>query len=263
VATSTGAHFAVAWEDAASAGILLRTMTWSGTCGSGSMALGAVHDPLSAGLDSQPALEFAKDKYVIAWRRSFLFGGVPRVYAKGLDPDGCVACGSEWSVDNTLLGLHQPAIAAKWSGGAANDEALVVWSNSAVRGRRFEARGNGTVADLGGACGAPAGNNVASYLGAPVIGSSDFQLVLQNPSAPVLALLIGLSNISLPCGPCTLVPALDIVASGANPNPLLLPCDVSYLGVQFYTQWLLFAPGGCPILPDFALSNALKFTIGE
>jgi len=33
--------------------------------------------------------------------------------------------------------------------------------------------------------------------------------------------------------------------------------------VQFWTQWLLFAPGGCSILPDFAPSTAQRFTSGE
>lgn len=30
-----------------------------------------------------------------------------------------------------------------------------------------------------------------------------------------------------------------------------------------WTQWPLFAPGGCPLTPDYALSDAQRFSIGE
>lgn len=76
-------------------------------------------------------------------------------------------------------------------------------------------------------------------------------------------MIIGLSAVSIPCGPCVLVPNTDILMTGGGPHPLPLPCDLGYLGVPFWTQWLLFAPGGCSILPDFALSSAQRFTIGE
>ena len=42
-----------------------------------------------------------------------------------------------------------------------------------------------------------------------------------------------------------------------------IPCDPSWIGGQFTTQWLLFTPSGCPLLPDLALSRALRFTIVE
>ncbi|MBL8730061.1 MAG: hypothetical protein JNM25_16670 [Planctomycetes bacterium] len=41
------------------------------------------------------------------------------------------------------------------------------------------------------------------------------------------------------------------------------PCDTGWLGLQFWSQWLLLAPGGCGLLPDFALSVAQQFTVGE
>lgn len=47
----------------------------------------------------------------------------------------------------------------------------------------------------------------------------------------MLALVIGLSNVPLGCGPCTLVRTMDIVIDGGGSRPL--PCDLSYLGVQF------------------------------
>ena len=260
-ATKDGVHFAVAWQDDATLGIRARSLLVDGSCGNQVTGLGAIVDPTTAGLDTQPRLEFARDKYLLAWKRSFLTGGVPRVFVRGLDPDGCTVCGEEWSVDNTILGLDTPALASRWSGGnVLSDEALVVWSNTAVRGRRFEASGAPTVVGVGGGCGAV---GVVGYQGQPVLGDATFALTLGAPSAPVLAAIVGLSNVSIPCGPCVLVPNTDIVMAGPGPHPIPIPCDTSWLGLQFWSQWLLLAPGGCAILPDFALSNAQRFTVGE
>jgi hypothetical protein len=261
VATRDGVHFAVAWQDDATLGILARSLLTTGGCPGAGINLGAIVDPTTAGLDTQPVLEFARDKYVLAWKRSFLISGVPRVFVRGLDPDGCAVCGEEWSVDNTLLGLDTPALASRWSGGdVLNDEGLVVWSNTSVRGRRIEAVGAGAVVDLGGGCGA---GGTVGHQGQPVLGDGTFALTLGAPSAPVLAAIVGLSQVAVPCGPCTLVPNLDIVFAGPGPHPIPIPCDTSWLGVQFWSQWLLLAPGGCPLVPDFAVSNAQRFTIGE
>lgn len=262
-ATRDGVHFAVAWQDDASLGIAVRSVLANGNCGSLSPVLGAISDPTTAGLDTQPQLEFARDKYVLAWKRSFLTGSVPRVFVRGLDPDGCTACGEEWSVDNTLLGLDTPAVASRWSGGnILSDEALVVWSNTAVRGRRFEASGAPQVQDLGGGCVGPTGN-APSYLGQPRLGDANFALTLPLPTAPVLAAIVGFTEVPLPCGPCTLIPNADLVIAGGGPHGIPIPCNPSWIGGQFTTQWLLFTPGGCPLLPDLALSRALRFTIVE
>lgn len=262
-ATKDGSHFAVAWQDDATLGIQARSLTMTGNCGSQTTGLGAIVDPTSSGLDTQPRLEFARDKYVLAWKRSFLTGSVPRVFVRGLDPDGCTACGEEWSVDNTLLGLDTPAVASRWSGGnILSDEALVVWSNTAVRGRRFEASGAPQVQDLGGGCVGPTGS-APSYLGQPRLGDANFALTLPLPTAPVLAAIVGFTEVPLPCGPCTLIPNADLVIAGGGPHGIPIPCNPSWIGGQFTTQWLLFTPGGCPLLPDLALSRALRFTIVE
>jgi len=266
-AAADGTKFLVAWHTG-TVGVdelQAKVVTWSGACGGGSLAAGPLFAPVAAsGRHSSPAVAFAKSKFLLAWVRESSPGATPRVFVKGLDPVNCASCGAEWSVENTLLGLYAPAIASRYGAGeTASDEALVVWSNDSVRGRRFEATGNDVVTSMGGGCGSSGFDNFATYNGDAVLGNLDFELALASPTLPVLALVIGLSNVSIPCGPCTLVPALDIVAAGVTPNPLPIPCDLGYLGVDFYAQWLLFAPGGCSILPDFALSNALKFTIGE
>lgn len=262
-ATKDGAHFAVAWQDDGTLGIEARSLTISGSCGSQTFALGAIVDPTSSGLDTQPRLEFARDKYVLAWKRSFLTGPVPRVFVRGLDPDGCTACGDEWSVDNTVLGLDTPAVASRWSAGnILSDEALVVWSNTAVRGRRFEASAAPQVQDLGGSCVGPTGN-VPGYQGQPRLGDGNFALTLTLPTALVLGAVVGFTEVPLPCGPCTLIPNADIVLVGAGPHPIPIPCDPAWIGGTFTTQWLLFTPGGCPVLPDLAVSRAQRFTIVE
>jgi hypothetical protein len=263
VATKDGVHFAVAWQEDLTLGIVARSVTANGTCGNLTPVFGTFVQPATGGLDTQPRLEFARNKYVLAWKRSFLTGPVPRVFVRGLDPDGCTACGAEWSVDNTVLGLDTPAVASRWSGGStSSDEALVVWSNTAVRGRRFEASGAPSVTDLGGSCVGPTGNN-PTYLGQPRLGDASFALTLSLPTAPVLAAIVGFTEVPLPCGPCTLIPRADIVLAGAGPHGIPIPCDPSWIGGQFTTQWLLFTPGGCPLVPDLALSRAQRFTIVE
>lgn len=262
-ATRDGVHFAVAWQDDASLGIAIRSVLANGNCGSLSPVLGAISDPTTAGLDTQPQLEFARNKYVLAWKRSFLTGPVPRVFVRGLEPDGCTACGEEWSVDNTLLGLDTPAIASRASGGdVLNDDALVVWSNTSVRGRRFEAFSTPSVVDLGGACLAGPGN-VPGYAGAPRLGDEDFAFTLNAPTAPVVGLVIGLSQSPSPCGPCTLVPTPDAIVFGTGPFALPIPCDTNWLGGQIWAQWILDTPGGCPSFPGYAVSSAQRFTIVE
>jgi hypothetical protein len=266
-ASPDGTTFLVAWHGSLGGAedVQCRLATWSGACGTGSLALGplatASTDP---GLQDSPAVAFAKDKFLLAWRHRTTPSATPGVVVKSIDATTCAACGTEWSADSAVLAIADPAIASRYSAGdTTNDEALVVWSNGTIRGRRCEARGTGTVASLGGSCGNLGPNNLNTYTGTPVIGSADFELRLDSPTLPVLALVIGLSNVSVPCGPCTLVPAFDATVAGSATVPLPLPCDVAWLGVEFYTQWLLFAPGGCPLFPDYALSNALKFTVGE
>jgi hypothetical protein len=262
-ATRDGAHFAVAWQDDATLGILARAVLGNGNCGSISVGLGAVVDPTTASLDTQPRLEFARDKYVLAWKRSSLVGGVPRVLVRGLDPEGCTVCGEEWSVDNTLLGLDTPALASRWSGGDTfSDEALVVWSNTAVRGRRFAAGGTPSVTNLGGGCASPSGNN-PGYQGQPRLGDATFALTLSTPTALVLGAVVGFSEAQLPCGPCTLVPNLDLLLAGGGPHPIPIPCDPAWIGGRLTVQWLLLSPGGCPLVPDLAVSAAQRFVIVE
>ncbi|MBX3461560.1 MAG: hypothetical protein KF830_00170 [Planctomycetes bacterium] len=264
LATRGNSAFALAWRDDTTQRLRVRTILYGGACGSGTLTLGAAVDPVQAsGFCSQPALDFAQDKYVLAWRHANLLSPTS-VRMKSLDPATCAACSGEYAVETSGAAQSQPAVAAWWSGGMGlDDTALVAWeSGGAIRARRYEATGGGSSTLLGGACG-PGGGNVVGHQGAPVLGDATFALTLGSPTAPVLAAIVGLSNVSLACGPCTLVPNLDIVLAGPGPHGIPIPCDPTWIGVQFWTQWLLFAPGGCAILPDFGLSVAQRFTIGD
>lgn len=266
-ASPDGTTFLVAWytSNAGAEDVLATRVVWSGTCASGTLTAGRTLTlPATIGLQDQPAIAFAKDKFLLAWRNRTSFSATPRIVVKGLDPASCATCGAEWSVDSTILGLETPAIASRYSAGdTASDEALVVWSNTSIRGRRYEARGTATVTNLGGGCSQSGLTDFASYDGDAVLGNTNFQLVLANPVSLPLALVIGFSAMSAPCGSCTIVPTLDILVPAANPYPVPIPCDPALVGVDLYAQWLLLKPSDCPILPDFALSSALRFTIGE
>ena len=266
-ASPDGTTFLVAWHtsNAGAEDVQSTRVVWSGTCASGTLTSGPVLTlPTAVGLQDEPAVAFAKDKFLLAWRNRTSFSATPRILVKGLDPATCATCGAEWSVDSTILGLETPAIASRYSAGdTASDEALVVWSNTAIRGRRFEARGSATVTGLGGGCSLNGFDDFASYDGDAVLGNTNFQLVLANPVSLPLALILGFSAMSAPCGSCTIVPALDVLVPAANPYPVPIPCDPALVGVDLYAQWLLLKPSDCPILPDFAFSNTLRFTIGE
>lgn len=268
-ASADGTTFFVAWHETSAGTEDIRgaVLQWSGSCGTGTLTAGATFDPTdAAGLNDEPAVAFAKDKFVFAFRNLATPNATPRILVKSLDPVTCLSCGVEHEVDASAVPLAEPAVAARYTAGdLASDQALVVWTNGAIRARRLDALGSGNVVSMGGACGITGLQDFATYTSGPAIGNQDFAFVLANPSGLALALVIGLSPISVPCGPCTIVPALDIILPGISPNPLPLPCDLTLLGLDVFAQWALWKPGfaGCPILPDIAFSNALRFTIGE
>ena len=264
VANRDGNEFAVAWQWLDR--IYVCPVTWSGSCGTGTLTLGTPVDPFGPGLFDDPAIAFARDKYVVAVRHRATTSSPARVRVMGIDPATCATCGSEVAV-NGVLGApnqKQPAIASRWSGGdTTDDEALVVWSDGEIHGRRFEARGNDVVTSMGGACSVSGFSDVATYNGDAVLGSTDFELVLFNPVSLPLVMVVGFSANPVPCGSCTIVPSLDVLVPAVNPMPLSIPCDPLLVGVDLYTQWVLLKPSDCPVLPDFAFSNALRFTIRE
>jgi len=261
-ATSDGTNFAVAWSDGYD--VSVRPFTYTGTC-PGTLTLGTTVDPVSlAYWEDQPRIDSAGDKFVLAFRHRSSSTANGQIFVKGLDPATCAACGVEWALETSTAAQEAPAVATQRSGSLnGNDEALVVWSDGTIRGRRFEARSNHVVTGMGGACSASGFNDFATYNGEAVLGATDFELVLFNPVSLPLVMILGFSAIAAPCGSCTIMPSLDILFPATNPLPLTIPCDPLLVGVDIYTQWLLLKPSDCPILPDFSFSNALRFTIGE
>ncbi len=263
VAIRSGERFAVAWE--LGSDIRVRPIDYTGTCATGAVTMGTTIAPVSSGANSLPSIAWAKNKYALTWRNSSL--GVPTaVFTKGLDPNSCAACSQEWPLEFGTDAQSEPVVASCIDGGNwASDAALVVWSEAVgnIRARRYEATSTDVVTNLGGGCAGAGLQNVATNDGECVIGNSAFKLVLANPTVPALALIVGFSPLAAPCGSCTIVPSLDILLPGVSPTTLPIPCDPLLIGGNLYAQWMVLKASSCPLLPDFAFSNALRFSIGE
>ena len=265
-ASPDGTKFLVAWQrySANTFDVQTRLVNWSGSCGSGSLSLGAVNMLPGTHAHESPAVAFAEDRYIVAWRDRVNSLSLPRVFATCVSPETGEVCGTDWILSSASAAENTPAIASPYTAGdTSTNRAMVVWSDDVVRGHQVQAHGTGSVVDVGGGCAGSQPLNYGSWSGDPVIGESTFAFHLMSPTAPILALIVGLSNISVPCGGCTIVPALDILLPGNTPNPLPLPADLTLIGVELWAQWALLKPSTCPILPDISFSRALKFTIGE
>ncbi len=263
VATADGVNFAAAWSESSIVHVMPFSVT--GVCPA-TLTSGAIVNPFTTpGRLIEPALDFAQDKYVLACRHRV--DGMStnyRVLVKNLDPSTCASCGVEWFAETSGAAQESPATCAKESGStSADDQAIVVWANGTIRGRRFEATTTSLPVNMGGACGTFGFNDYATYDGHCVLGNDTFSVSLAGPTSPILALIVGFSTAPLPCGPCTLIPSMDLVLPGASPTVIPIPCLPGLIGGEIYTQWLQWRPSGCPILPDLGTSNTLKFTIVE
>ncbi len=259
-ATADGVSFAAAWV---TDGVVnVRPFSLTGVCPGVFMA-GPTVTPFTTTLPMErPSIDFAESKYVVA---CLTRSTTDRVRVKSLDPTTCASCGVEWFTDALGASQDDPAVCAKHSGSPnADDRAMVVWSNGTILGRPFEASTSSLPVNLGGGCGTVGFDDLATYSGQCVLGNATFSISLFSPTSPILALLIGFSAAPLSCGPCTLVPSLDVVTFGAPSTMVIpIPCQASLIGGELYTQWLQLRPSGCSIIPDLGVSNALKFTIAE
>ena len=265
-ATRDGAQGLVTWTNTfgTTRSVRARVMVALGACGSMTITSGSlVVLPAGTGLRDRPAVDFAADKFVLAFRERQSVGGQARTVVTGLDVNFGTPAGAEHYPSGWLPVDADPTVTAKWSGGAASDEALVAWSDdSAIRAHLFEATGTGSVTSLGGACGITGFTDLATYGGTPALGTT-FTIELASPTSPILALIIGFSQVPFACGPCTVVPSADILLPGATPTAVAVPNAPNLIGFSIYAQWLQLRQSGCPILPDFGFSNTLRFTIAE
>ncbi|MCC7062612.1 MAG: hypothetical protein IT456_07400 [Planctomycetes bacterium] len=265
-ATRDGALGLVTWtySTGATKSVHCRPLVTLGSCGATTNTVGnLVVLAAGTGLRDRPAVDFAANKFVLAFRERTSVGGTARVVVLGLDHNFGTPAGAEHYPDGWLPVDADPTITAKWSGGSTADDALVAWSNdTAIRGHRFEATGTGTVTALGGACGIVGFNDIATYSGTPALGTT-FTIDLSSPTAPILGLIVGFTTAPSNCGPCTMVPSVDIVLPPINPTVVALPNAPYLIGVALHAQWLQYRPSGCPTQPDFGLSNTLRFLIAE
>jgi len=242
-----------------------RVLVAVGSCGATTATVGnQVVLAAGTGLRDRPAVDFAADKFVTAFRERQAVGGQARVVVQSLDKNYGTPAGAEHLPSGWLPVEADPTIAAKWSGGSTSDEALVAWSDdAAIAAHRFEATGVGLVAAAGSGCGySTLTGDYHTYSGTPALGTS-FSIELASPTFPILALIVGFTQAPFACGPCTLVPAVDVLLSPVNPTILAVPNSPPLIGAELYTQWLQFRPSGCPLGPDYGVTNALKFTIAE
>lgn len=260
VATRDGSEFVVAWEDAAASTVRLRRGVVGGACGSTNWAWDGILAPIvQAGAATSPAVVFARDRYVLAWQQN------ARVFVKALEPATCASCGAESRVDANLVLDAQPALASRWDGGDTTTEgAMVVWAGlPAISARHWVEHATPGIENLGGGCGIPGLSDFATYNGEPVLGADDFEVLLLNPTSPVLAMVLGFSENPFACGPCTLIPSQDVIVPGLVSATIPIPCNPDLIRAELFVQWVQVRPSGCPAFAGYGLSNCLKFTVAE
>ena len=263
VATRDGNEFVFAWHDDVANTVQVRRVVVGGACGSTTWTADAIVSPLTnPGQAIAPAIAFVADKYLLAYQQ---YQSGWRVFTRSLDPATCGTCGAEQRVDSPQVVLGTPAVGSAYEGGAFTDgAALVAWcEGGAVKARNWQLHGTAGVTGLGGGCGQTGFNDFATYNGQAVLGADDFEVLLLNPTAPVLALVLGFSANPFACGPCTLIPSQDVIVPSLVSATIPIPCVADLVGAELYVQWVQVRPSGCPIYAGYGLSNCLKFTVAE
>jgi hypothetical protein len=194
-ATRDGALGLVTWtySSGTTKQVHARVLVALGACGTLTSNVGSlVVLPAGTGLRDRPVVDFAADKFVLAFRERQSVGGQARVVTLGLNLNTGTPAGAEHYPSGWLPVQADPAMGAKWSGGSTADDALVVWSDDAsIAGHRFEATGGGTVTAMGGGCGySSLTSDYHTYTGLPTLGQP-FSIELAAPTFPTLALIVG------------------------------------------------------------------------
>ena len=175
----------------------------------------------------------------------------------------------------------QPALCAKRSGGADNDEALLSFEkldnssgNSTLKSHRYQPFTGGPVTPIAGVGGCGTGGT--ADVGSPfAVGNASFHLTLRNadPGAPVAFLVFDTTmGAQSSCGTCTLINAQILspifpVLNGDADAALPLPCNTGLLGFTMDAQWVVFTPVAaappCPVFPFISASNAIRMVMAN
>lgn len=187
-----------------------------------------------------------------------------------IDSASCTSCNDSFTVgfpDGPRI-----VVATGVSGGATTMEtALVVYHDTFhdVNAQLLRNYGtSGSIADLGGACGA---SGFQSFSHSPGIGSSGLRNTLSGLPASTLAAIF---NFSQPtgtsvCGTCIWVPFSVTVAppilGGTASVEFGIPCLPALVGAQFESQWTTidFSQAPCALFPGLTNSNRLLMTVGQ
>jgi hypothetical protein len=205
-------------------------------------------------------------------------GGAPvRIDTRDLDATDASPIGpvSTVAVVTPKFGDVKLALASVQSGGVeGKGEGLIAFgydgstlSRGDVFGQRFDALTGGSIADVGGGCGA--GGAIVPY-GDPAIGNGYLQLALigADPLAPFTIMNLSSPAAPLVCGPCAWLPfQLETVKptlAGTSQVILTVPAEPALAGQPFQVQFTTPTPSSspCGLAPGFSLSNRIEIVLG-
>lgn len=274
-----GTEWVVAWEQSTLGGtdssIWARRFTY-GSLGISIDAASPVSN-LQFYAESEPAIAFTGETYLLAWEMPGLFS-TDDVWVASLNRVTLDSCGAAMQITNTGLELRTPAIAPHYAAGLSSDQALVLcdgYSSATggadIYGQRVETE-NGLEQQLGGGCGLFSG---VARAGCAVSSAHSITLSLRNAVIGVPSFLfLSTNQLGLSEGGCTLyadpfsgfLVATGLTdGTGAKDFQLPLSPTPALVGLSFYMQWGTylgaigsFTIGGVPT--GLNLSTAVKAT---
>jgi len=246
-------------------------LSWNGAA----LSLGTASSVPGAFAPRTPAIGWLGDRYLIAWQETTANPFDSDVYVRTYDAT-CTPCSQRITLP-TASGANQrkPMVAPQHAGTGPQQEALVVWDETAttvpftsnVVAHRFAPMLGAPPVVLGPACG---GGGTAGTNGPFALGNQQFRFTLTggDPQAPLALLSLGIGQPPVVCG-CSFTQAITnyafFVNGGAAEFLFPVPCGTGLLGFQLEFQWLLLgaAASPCPVVPGLVASERVRLTIAE
>lgn len=277
-----GRNWVVAWENEATPAsgdndVQARSIGWDPAASvglQGFLQSGIVDIENGLGDDERVAqVAWVGDSAVVMYEDETLTAGDYDVYVQPVDLFTAADCGLRLLAGSSGGDQGPIRAASKASGGASDDQALIVWStrdlstgDDDLSAIRFAAE-DGVNTTIGGGCGV-AGVN---YAGCAMVGNTGFRVRLRSAASLQTAFwVLSPSRLDFPCGSCTLVPDpfSGFVVSTATDNhgdaslAIAIPNSPALSGAEFYHQWLI-ANATTPACTSFGsdLSDALRTRI--